>query len=95
MNTASRMESNGVKGRIHVSQATADALILAGHSKWLISREGGIEAKGLGLLATYFVALEEAERTNTSRSISLSEFTDREEEDDVAGLVAENKNSPT
>jgi class 3 adenylate cyclase len=30
VNTASRMESNGVRGRIHVSQATTDELIKEG-----------------------------------------------------------------
>ena len=40
------MESNGMPGRIHVSQATADALTLAGKSHWLIAREEKIVAKG-------------------------------------------------
>jgi class 3 adenylate cyclase len=83
VNTAARMESNGVKGRIHCSQATADKLILAGFQRWLTSREGGIEAKGLGLLATYFVAPEVA-KTNTvvSQSMDTSEW----DEDDHADL---------
>ena len=41
------MESNGMPGRIHVSQATADALTLAGKSHWLIAREEKIVAKGM------------------------------------------------
>ncbi|CAB9523055.1 Receptor-type guanylate cyclase gcy [Seminavis robusta] len=55
VNTASRMESNGVGGKIHVSQATADALIAAGKKSWLTPREDQIEAKGLGKLQTWFV----------------------------------------
>ena len=36
VNTAARMESLGVKNRIHCSQATADELILRGHGNWLV-----------------------------------------------------------
>ena len=48
MNTASRMESNGVKGRIHCSEATADALQKLGKQNWLAPREDKIVAKGKG-----------------------------------------------
>ena len=51
VNTASRMESNGVKGRIHVSDATA-ALLPA---KYLIRRQDKVHAKGKGEMTTYFV----------------------------------------
>jgi class 3 adenylate cyclase len=46
VNTAARMESNGVKGRIQVSQATADELINAGKGNWLTTREDVVMAKG-------------------------------------------------
>jgi class 3 adenylate cyclase len=48
VNTASRMESNGVAGKIQVSQATADILIAAGKEHWVIKREDLIIAKGKG-----------------------------------------------
>lgn len=35
MNTAARMESNGMRGKIHVSQDTADLLTAGGKSNWL------------------------------------------------------------
>jgi class 3 adenylate cyclase len=57
MNTASRIESNGMPNRIHVSQECADLLILAGKTKWLTTREGGIAAKGKGILQTYWLSL--------------------------------------
>ena len=57
VNVASRMESNGVKGRIHVSQATADALTAAGKASWLTPREDKIVAKGKGLMQTYWVQI--------------------------------------
>ena len=48
VNTAARMESNGVKGKIHISQSTADELITAGKAQWLIPRVDKIVAKGKG-----------------------------------------------
>jgi class 3 adenylate cyclase len=52
VNTASRMESNGMKGKIHCSQTTADALITAGKTMWLTSRVDKITAKGKGEMQT-------------------------------------------
>ena len=45
VNTAARMESNGQKGRIQVSQSTADLLIAAGKQHWVEPREDKIQAK--------------------------------------------------
>ena len=55
INTASRMESNGVRGRIHVSQQTADELIASGKRAWIYPREEKVVAKGKGELQTFFV----------------------------------------
>jgi Adenylate and Guanylate cyclase catalytic domain len=59
VNTASRMESKGIPGKIHVSEATAEALRAAGKDDWLAKRDGQIDVKGKGLMQTYF-----AEPTN-------------------------------
>jgi hypothetical protein len=56
VNTASRMESNGAKGRIQVSEATANLLIAAGKKHWLQEREDAIFAKGKGKLRTFWLA---------------------------------------
>ena len=53
MNTASRMESNGVRNRIQVSEATAEELRAFGKSDWLVPREDKIFAKGKGEMQTY------------------------------------------
>ncbi|PNH12624.1 Soluble guanylate cyclase 88E [Tetrabaena socialis] len=50
MNVASRMESTGEAGAIHVSQATRD---LVPHEAW--ECRGGTEVKGKGLMETYFL----------------------------------------
>ena len=49
------MESNGQKGRIHVSEDTAKLLEEGGKSHWLTAREDKIQAKGKGELQTYWV----------------------------------------
>ncbi|KAG2501567.1 hypothetical protein HYH03_000073 [Edaphochlamys debaryana] len=50
INTASRMESTGAAGAIHVSQATRD---LVPSEAW--EPTGGVEAKGKGVLQTYML----------------------------------------
>ena len=42
------MESNGERGQIQMSEATAELLMAAGKSHWLKKREDLIEAKGKG-----------------------------------------------
>merc|ERR1711935_1033179 len=53
VNTAARMESNGARGRIHISQETANLLNEAGKSSWVTEREDKIVAKGKGELTTF------------------------------------------
>jgi class 3 adenylate cyclase len=73
VNTAARMESNGIKGRIHVSQSTADEIVTAGKLAWIVPREAKISAKGKGELQTYFMD-ERFMRGNagTTKSITTS-----------------------
>lgn len=66
INCASRMESNGVPGRIHISQATADELQAKGCGKWVVPREDKIVAKGLGELQTYFVSIQREAKSMAS-----------------------------
>ena len=55
VNTASRMESSGQVGRIHVSQKTAELVMKMGKGHWLSKRDSPINAKGKGALQTYWV----------------------------------------
>ncbi|KAL3932586.1 MAG: hypothetical protein SGBAC_010784 [Bacillariaceae sp.] len=55
VNTASRMESNGMSGKIHVSQSTADELVKLGRSSWLVACGKKLPVKGKGDMQTYFV----------------------------------------
>lgn len=52
MNTASRMESTGKAGHIHVSEETAELLIAANKKHMLVPRKDTVYAKGKGALKT-------------------------------------------
>jgi adenylate cyclase len=51
VNTASRMESHGVAGRVQVTEATRRRL----GDAFLFEERGTIEAKGMGELHTWFL----------------------------------------
>ena len=51
VNTAARMESHGVPGRIHISNATYELI----NHKFVCERRGSIEVKGKGKMQTWFV----------------------------------------
>jgi adenylate cyclase len=62
VNTASRMESSGVPGRIHVAEATRDLA----QGRYSFERVDPVEVKGLGRLTTYLL-IGPADR-NSSRA---------------------------
>jgi hypothetical protein len=64
------MESNGERNRIHVSQSTADLLIADGLQHWLTPRNDLVNAKGKGLLQTYWC--EPQSRGGVSSAIESS-----------------------
>lgn len=51
VNVASRMESSGTPGRVHISAQTAELL----DSSFALESRGLVQAKGLGEVATFFV----------------------------------------
>jgi adenylate cyclase len=51
VNTASRMESHGAKGRVQISAATREAI----GEQFELEARGTIEVKGKGAMETYFV----------------------------------------
>ena len=57
INTASRMESTGVKDKIQVSEETADELRMKGYESWLRPREDHVLAKGKGYMQTYWLEI--------------------------------------
>ena len=51
VNTASRMESQGVNGKIQITEATRAALV----GDYLFEPRGGLEVKGKGRMTTYWL----------------------------------------
>ena len=68
MNTASRMESTGVRDKIQVSEDTAALINEKGFESWLQPREELIHAKGKGYLQTYWLEIHENESTHVQMS---------------------------
>lgn len=55
MNKASRIESSGMPGRIHLSLETAELLISYGKGHWVTPREDKVAMKGLKDQSTYWL----------------------------------------
>ena len=68
VNTAARMESTGERGRIQLSQSTAELLMAAGKQHWVRPRQDAVTAKGKGVMHTYWLEMEKprAELSNVS-----------------------------
>jgi hypothetical protein len=89
------MESNSERNRIQVSQSTADLLIADGKRHWLTPREDLVNAKGKGLLQTYWCEPQSARMHSSFTETSAYSFsrvdTDHDEDELVdGGTVDEN-----
>ncbi len=73
VNTAARMESTGERGRIQLSQSTADLLIAAGKERWLRPRDDTVTAKGKGVMYTYWLEMDgqRAEMNGSEKDLLL------------------------
>jgi hypothetical protein len=63
------MESSSEPNTIQVSQKTAELVVEAGKGHWLTAREDLVNAKGKGLLQTYWL---DSKRSKTSGSVVSS-----------------------
>ena len=75
MNTASRMESTGLPGRIHLSEHTANLIRKHGRDDWLTERPDCVEAKGKGIMTTYFMVVGREASTATFSTAAGTEST--------------------
>lgn len=50
--TASRMESTGLRNRIHISEESANLISAFGKTHWVKIREDKVQAKGKGIMNT-------------------------------------------
>mmetsp|Transcript_20229 Transcript_20229/g.43726 ORF Transcript_20229/g.43726 Transcript_20229/m.43726 type:complete len:1181 (+) Transcript_20229:158-3700(+) len=73
VNTAARMESTGMRDRIHISQETADLIIAAGKSHWVVPREDVVVAKGKGEMRTFWLLPREDVAPSTKASSETME----------------------
>jgi class 3 adenylate cyclase len=80
VNTAARMESTGVPGKIHVSEETAALIKAGGKGHWVTPRHETVSAKGKGILSTYFVSIS-ANNKKSSRSSETSSKNEGESND--------------
>jgi hypothetical protein len=63
MNTAARMETTGLRNKIHVSSETADLITEAKKESWLTLREDVVVAKGKGALQTFWLTTKQGSRS--------------------------------
>ena len=60
VNTAARVESTGMRNRIHISEETANLLETASKGHWIKPREDLVHAKGKGELKTFWLICKDA-----------------------------------
>ena len=65
VNTSARMESNGIKNQIQISQSTADEIKKAGKEHWFEPREDLVNAKGKGCMQTFWLSIKDERRTSS------------------------------
>jgi Adenylate and Guanylate cyclase catalytic domain len=102
MNTASRIETSGVPGKVHISHETAVLLQQAGKAHWVVPRDHVVSLKGKGEVQTFFAYPKTSGGTDRSGTTHESDdqtdtmpqevFTDnvqstQKEEDQMMDLV--------
>jgi hypothetical protein len=75
------MESNSERNRIHVSQSTADLLIADGKGHWLTPRKDLVNAKGKGLLQTYWCEPQSKGMLSSTVGSSAASLSDNDDTD--------------
>lgn len=70
-------ESTGQRGKIQISQATADLLIHAGKTNWITPRQERVVAKGKGEMQTFWIVSESPKTEKTDQTeVSRGSFAD-------------------
>jgi Adenylate and Guanylate cyclase catalytic domain len=86
--TASRMETSGRKGMVHLSEQTANELIKHGKKDWIMARDDVVVAKGKGKLVTFWF------KDAASRSNSLSASSSTGKSVDAAASDTDETSKP-
>jgi class 3 adenylate cyclase len=77
MNTCARIESLGVRNKIHMSQETADRITSHGKGHWCRPREDAVIAKGKGELKTFWLELKGDSALSSRSGASCSTASDQ------------------
>eukprot|EP00977_Amphora_coffeiformis_P019489 scaffold7295_cov167-Amphora_coffeaeformis.AAC.11 len=99
VNTAACMEGTGIINKIHVTQATADLLIRDGKQHWVTRRKEAIQAKGKGMVQTYWVEPKQTDSmgsddddnrsASSESSSSMDSDGDEPTDDDKTGRLVD------
>jgi hypothetical protein len=92
MNTAARIETSGLRDKIHISEETANLLIEA-EDNWFKPREDVIVAKGKGALQTYWLTPKHETRSNYQASTQGGGETTTSSDADMIETEAEALNA--
>ena len=87
---ASRMESTGQRGKIHISKETADLITADGKSQWVKPRDKAVVAKGKGELQTFWLELKAGSvlsDPNTADSAPDTENSGEAAAEDLSGML--------
>ena len=79
VNTAACMEGSGIVNKIHVTQATADLLIRDGKHHWVTRRKEAIQAKGKGMVQTFWVEPKQTDSMASDDEDGISASSDSSE----------------
>lgn len=67
------MESTGIRGKIQLSQSTAELLSSAGKSDWVYPREEAVTAKGKGTMNTYWLHTQKSKSAyDNAKGVSVA-----------------------
>ncbi len=67
------MESTSLRNRIQLSQATANLLMKAGKGSWIVKRSDEVQAKGKGLMQTFWLKCSVSFPVSKPQSFTIPE----------------------
>ena len=76
------MESTGLPGKIQISKSTAELVTNAGKSHWVSPREDAVDAKGKGIINTFWLNVAGYQKASSAAS-SDNEITEKVKHEEV------------
>ena len=89
------MESTGEKGKIQISDATAKELDRLDKSNWYKERIGGVEAKGKGIMKTYWLIPSQTKLASVTTASRTSGGSQPDPEQYMLDDVSMSQRNPT